>query len=128
VEFFVGLPNHQLVQRLAANYANFLPYSFAPELRTMVSTAFSCKTSEYFAAGRPILVYGPPYGSVPRHFLEHDIPLVSTVRGELEKLIRSIEEFDTPALIERYGRLVSTYHSPAALRERLAVGDATEHK
>jgi hypothetical protein len=123
VELFVGLQNEKLVERLAANYANFLPYSFAPELETMVSTAFSCKTSEYFAAGRPMLVYGPRYASVPRHFLEHDLPLVSTERGQLESLIRETEQFDNPALIAQYNELVTSYHSQAALRKCLRVDD-----
>ncbi|HSI12624.1 MAG TPA: hypothetical protein VK961_11300 [Chthoniobacter sp.] len=119
VEIFAGLPNDKLVERLAANYANFLPYSFAPALEIMVSTAFSCKTSEYFAAGRPILVYGPPYASLPRHFIENDLPLVCTDRGNLERLIRDVERFDSPALIASYSDLVESFHSPTALRRRL---------
>jgi hypothetical protein len=126
VELFVGLPNEKLVERLAANYANFLPYSFAPELETMVSTAFSCKTAEYFAAGRPMLVYGPRYGSVPRHFSEHDLPLVCTGRGQLEALIREVEQFDNAALIAQYNGLVTSYHSPAALRKCLGVDDRAD--
>lgn len=124
VELFVGLPNDKLIQRLSANYANFLPYAFAPELELMVSTAFSCKTSEYFAAGRPMLVYGPRYASVPRYFVEHHLALVSTERGQLEMLIREIDRFDHPELIAKYNDLVTRYHSPAALRERLGVEDS----
>lgn len=119
VEMLGGLPNDKLVEQLAANYANFLPYSFAPELEIMVSTAFSCKTSEYFAAGRPMLVYGPRYASVPRHFLEHHLPLVGTERGQLESLIHEVEQFDHPALIASYNDLVSRHHSPDALQKQL---------
>ena len=120
VDLFYGLPNEQIVARLRQSYANFLPYSFSESLKVMVSTAFSCKTAEYFAAGRPILVYGPAYASVPRHFLEHGLPLVCTERGKLEALISEVERFDNPALAASYSDLVSAYHSPAALRQRLA--------
>jgi hypothetical protein len=126
VEVFSNLPNDQLVARLRANYANFLPYTFSEELKIMVSTAFSCKTSEYFAAGRPILVYGPAYASVPRHFIENDLPVVGTKEGTLEELILEIEKVDTPALIERYREVVERFHSPAALRRRLLEGTASD--
>ena len=122
MEVFQNLPNDRLVERLRQNYANFLPYSFRDSLKAMVSTAFSCKTSEYFAAGRPILVYGPAYASVPRLFLEISLPLVSTTPGGVEKLILEIEQSDTPELIERYRRVVDQFHSPAALRRRLLDG------
>jgi hypothetical protein len=128
VEVFANLPNDQLVARLSANYANFLPYTFDEELKTMVSTAFSCKTSEYFAAGRPILVYGPSYASVPRHFLENHLPLVSTVPGGVETLISEVEQFDQPALIAKYREVIEEYHSPEALRHRLVSPAAEEGK
>lgn len=119
VDVFIGLPNEQIVARLRQNYATFLPYSFSESLKVMVSTAFSCKTAEYFAAGRPIMVYGPAYSSISRHFLDNDLPLVETTKGNLEGLIAGVDAVDNPALIARYREVVQEYHSPEALRKRL---------
>ena len=119
IETFENLPNENLVERLRLNYANFLPYSFSEEMRALVTTSFSCKTSEYFAAGRPILVYGPAYASVPRHFLENHLPLAGTTQGGLEALILQIEKVDTPGLIARYREVIDQFHCPAALRRHL---------
>ncbi|EDY17255.1 hypothetical protein CfE428DRAFT_5273 [Chthoniobacter flavus Ellin428] len=119
VELFVNLPNAQLVERLKLNYANYLPFSFSESLRILVSTSFSCKAAEYFAAGRPILVYGPAYSSTARHFLENNLPLVETTRGRLEGLIASVDAVDTPELIARYREVIQKYHSPEALRHQL---------
>jgi hypothetical protein len=119
VDFYESLPNEEIIARLRLNYANFLPYSFSEELKVMVSTAFSCKTAEYFAAGRPILVYGPAYASVPRHFLENQMPLVGTTQGTLAELIPGVEKVDTPELIARYRAVIEEFHSPTALRRHL---------
>jgi hypothetical protein len=119
LELFVNLPNAQLVERLKLNYANYLPFSFSESLRILVSTSFSCKSAEYFAAGRPILVYGPAYSSTARHFIENDLPLVETTQGGLEKLISAVEKFDNPSLIARYREVVERFHTPEALRKQL---------
>jgi glycosyltransferase involved in cell wall biosynthesis len=42
----------------------FLPFSFAPEERHSVETAFPSKTADYLASGTPILVFGPNYSSL----------------------------------------------------------------
>jgi glycosyltransferase involved in cell wall biosynthesis len=42
----------------------FLPFSFAPEERHTVKTAFPSKTADYLASGTPILVFGPEYSTL----------------------------------------------------------------
>ena len=42
----------------------FLPFSFSPEERHTVETAFPSKTADYLASGTPILVFGPNYSSL----------------------------------------------------------------
>jgi glycosyltransferase involved in cell wall biosynthesis len=42
----------------------FLPFSFAPEERHTVETAFPSKTADYLASGTPILVFGPKYSTL----------------------------------------------------------------
>jgi len=45
----------------------FLPFSFSESARYAVERAFPSKTADYLAAGRPILVFGPPYSSLVRY-------------------------------------------------------------
>ncbi len=85
----------------------------------MVSTAFSCKSAEYLACGRPILVYGPAYASVPRHFRDAGLPLVETAEGRIPALLDALLGLDGPDLIAAYNTLVSDFHAPAAVRQRL---------
>lgn len=114
-----GLDNQSLIEGLRESYACLLPYSFRPELKTMVSTAFSCKIAEYLVCGRPILVFGPKYSSMPRHFLKHDLPLVETSRERIGSLVLATEKFDNPGLVEAYRKLLEDSHSPAAFLGQL---------
>jgi glycosyltransferase involved in cell wall biosynthesis len=45
----------------------FLPFSFEETEKPWVSQSFPSKTADYVAAGRPILVFGPPYSSIVRY-------------------------------------------------------------
>lgn len=119
VEVVEGLDNKGLVEGLAGSYANLLPYSFDPAFRLMVSTAFSCKTSEYLACGRPLLVYGPEYATVPRHFMQAGLPLVETREGEIGQLLSEIGVHDGPRLIGSYNQLLCDFHSPNSILKRL---------
>jgi len=116
MDFVVGLPNAKLLDALSHNWANFLPYSFHENQRLMVSTAFSCKIAEYLTAGRPIMVYGPEYASVPKYFIENNIPLVEINKTALEKLIHEVDKHNQAGLAARYQQLLEQYHSPEALR------------
>jgi glycosyltransferase involved in cell wall biosynthesis len=49
----------------------FLPYSFLEGSRAAVETAFPSKTADYLAAGKPLLVFGPPYSSLVRYASEY---------------------------------------------------------
>lgn len=119
IDVVVGLDNPGLVDGLGRCYANFLPYSHAEEFRLMVTTAFSCKSSEYLACGRPILIYGPDYATVPRHFAEAGLPLVETGKGRISELLDRIDAVDGQGLIESYNQLVRRFHAPAAVRSLL---------
>lgn len=110
------LSNDELQQRLSDAYACFLPYSFAESERLMVSTSFSCKILEYFQCGRPIIVYGPDYASIPRYFRELDLPLCATSRRELREILPQIEHQNTPELIGLYRNAWERFHSPKAIR------------
>ena len=113
---FEKLPDEELQRHLAEAYTCFLPYSFSPEERLMVSTSFSCKILEYFQSRRPILVYGPDYASIPRYFKELGLPLCATSREELRKTLGQIAEHDSKELIEQYQSAWRCHHSPAAIR------------
>jgi len=120
---FLSFPDKELFERrLRESYAFFLPYSFSQDVRVMVSTSFPHKLSDYLPMGRPILVYGPDYASIPRHFRELNLPLCLTRQGELEAGLREIENQDNSNLIDRYEAVVRRCHSPDILRRVLALG------
>jgi len=106
-------------ERLARSWVIFLPYSFEAEHRLMVSTSFPSKLAESLPAGRPLLVYGPAYASLPRYFRENGLPLCVTDPGQLLAVLRTIESQDHDALIRQYQAVLDRYHSPAALQARL---------
>jgi glycosyltransferase involved in cell wall biosynthesis len=54
----------------------FLPMSFDPQRRHMVTTSIPSKISEYLASGVPILAHGPEYSSAVRYCREHNCALV----------------------------------------------------
>lgn len=109
---------------LQQSHAVLLPYSFNESSRIMVSTSFSCKTGEALAAGRPVLVFGPPYASVPRHFLKHGLPIVVTCETLLRRAILDIPSFDNASLIERYRTLTEDQHHPEAVLRRLEASNS----
>ncbi|MGA2747418.1 MAG: glycosyltransferase [Verrucomicrobiota bacterium] len=102
-------------------WAVFLPYGFEEPIRTMVSTSFPGRLAECMTAGRPLLVYGPAYASLPRYFLENGLPLCAQSRSELETSLREIDRHDSPELIEKYQAVLTRYHSKEAIRARLQI-------
>jgi glycosyltransferase involved in cell wall biosynthesis len=68
----------------------FLPYSFLESSRHAVETAFPSKTADYLAAGKPVLVFGPPYSTVVDYALEEGFAEVVT-ECSADALIRAIE-------------------------------------
>jgi hypothetical protein len=115
-------PHEVMSRRMLGSWAVFIPYSFAEEMRVMVSTAFPTKLTDSLPIGRPILVYGPPYASVPRYFAENGLPLSVTRREALVTVLREIHAHDTVALMQRYQTVIEQFHAPERLRRMLAVG------
>jgi len=68
----------------------FLPYSFLESSRWAVETAFPSKTADYLAAGKPVLVFGPPYSTVVHYALEEGFAEVVT-ECSADALTRAIE-------------------------------------
>jgi hypothetical protein len=115
-------PNREELRRLCSEaWATILPYSFEDGIRTMVSTSFSWKLSDSYRAGRPILVYGPEYASIPRYWKDANLPLLATIKESLPATIEAIADQDNPDLIARYRETWERLHSPAAIRARLMV-------
>jgi len=115
----VGLGAADLRRHLREGWAILLPYSFEASERLMVSTSFSTKVTEALTSGRPILVYGPSYSSVPAYFQEENLPLCVTTPDGLGPALREIDATDTPGLIARYHALLQRHHSAAALMQTL---------
>lgn len=119
VHYEIGLSDGDLMSLMSRSYATLLPYTFAAEHRIMVSTSFSCKISEAFQTRRPIVVFGPSYASIPRHFLENDLPLVATSRESFVDVLRQIDTIDEEDLLRLYSEVVEKWHSPRAQRRIL---------
>jgi len=68
----------------------FLPYSFLESSRHAVETGFPSKTADYLAAGKPVLVFGPPYSTVVHYALEEGFAEVVT-ECSADALTRAIE-------------------------------------
>lgn len=68
----------------------FLPYSFLESSRHAVETAFPSKTADYLAAGKPVLVFGPPYSTVVHYALQEGFAEVVT-ECSVDALTRAIE-------------------------------------
>jgi glycosyltransferase involved in cell wall biosynthesis len=67
-----------------------LPYSFLESSRHAVETGFPSKTADYLAAGKPVLVFGPPYSTVVHYALEEGFAEVVT-ECSADALTRAIE-------------------------------------
>jgi hypothetical protein len=116
------LPDTVRLEKLKKAYACFLPYSFKEEERLMVSTSFSCKILEYFQSGRPIMVYGPSYASIPRYFRAENLPLCATTKEELDQVLNQINSYQASDLMPLYQQLWEKYHSPRAIKKYLSLG------
>lgn len=77
-----------LATEIAASLFAFLPYSFDPTLRTMVSTSFPSKAMECLAYGRSLVVHAPPYSNSARLFAEAGLPFVTQTDMALESAVR----------------------------------------
>jgi len=119
VTIYQNLPLAQRMAQMREAYACFLPYSFHIAEKLMVSTSFSCKIIEYYAAGRPILVYGPEYASIPEYFQRGGLPLCATNRSQLHKILPLIEKYDTAELLGMYRDTWAENHSPKAILSQL---------
>jgi glycosyltransferase involved in cell wall biosynthesis len=87
----------------------FLPYSFSESSRYAVESAFPSKTADYLAAGRPILVFGPPYSSLVRYAKEQGFAEV-------------VDNFDEDVLARGLQRLLSdSVHRNQLCKRSLAV-------
>ncbi len=113
-----ALDNRDLIQKLANSDLCFLPYSHScnPVIRIMVKTAFSCKISEYFASGRPILVYGPSDSSTYRYFVENRLSIIASNKQTLRDSLINHTSCNESHMIDEYQETVKRNHSPEALR------------
>lgn len=98
----------------------FLPFSFAPEERHTVKTAFPSKTADYLASGTPILVFGPEYSTLVAYAWREGFgEIVMEPDGEL--LVEAIERIarhpgHREMLSRRALTVFSKYHDIAQQR------------
>lgn len=104
---------------LEQSWAVFLPYSFDESVRIMVSTSFPSRLSECMAAGRPLLVYGPAYATLPKYFLANDLPVCVQSSAGLKTALRTMDQYDSPEVIAKYQAALNHFHSREAIAERM---------
>lgn len=117
--FRQNLPSQDRIRIMSESVACFLPYSFLESERTMVSTSFSCKILEYFESGSPILVYGPAYASIPKYFIQENLPLCTTSRRELRQALLDIDSVSKSDYLEKYQFAWKKNHAPSSFREKV---------
>ncbi len=113
------------VRHVTGAWALVLPYSFAPQDEVFVTTSFSYKFTDAITAGRPIIVYGPPYASLPRYFREENLPLQADSAAALPDSLARIASVDRPETSALYAALIERHHSPQVLRRVLAEAGST---
>lgn len=113
--------NQECTETMGNSWAIFLPYSFDESMRTMVTTSFPSRLAECMTVGRPLLVYGPPYASLPRYFLENDLRLCAQSISELKSNIANLDRIDCSERVEDYQAVVKRYHTKEAIESRLAI-------
>jgi hypothetical protein len=101
------------------SWAIFLPYSFEESVRVMVGTSFPSRLSECMTAGRPLLVYGPAYATLPRYFLANGLAVCVQSRPELKTALRTMEQVDSAGLIVKYQAALMRHHSKEAIQALL---------
>ena len=99
--------------------AIFLPYTFENPHQVMVATSFPSRFAETLPIGRPLLVYGPSYASLPRHFKENNLQICVTEESGLGRALKTIKQFDNPNTIEAYEQNLIRYHSPQSIKNIL---------
>jgi hypothetical protein len=119
--YLSGLPIEECRKRLEDAWLIFMPYTFEKEHSTMVSTSFPSRLAETISRGRPLLVYGPSYASLPRYFREQNASICVTERDLLAEALNSAGDYDNPHTIAVYERLVRENHSPEALAKILGL-------
>jgi hypothetical protein len=105
-----------LANEIAASLFSFLPYSFDPQNKPMVSTSFPSKSMEYLAYARSIVVYGPDYGVATQYFQKASLPFVASSVTELEKTTKAHLTLQ-PDYSARYRQYLAAAHSVASVRK-----------
>ena len=113
------------VHHVRSAWAITLPYSFASQEKVFVTTSFSYKFTDAITGGRPVVVYGPPYASLPRYFREEGLPLQASSPAGFSAVLHEIAAADHPETLARYADLLQRNHSQGAIRHLLATAPST---
>jgi glycosyltransferase involved in cell wall biosynthesis len=105
--------------------AFIVPYSFDQENYTMISTSFPQKIAQIIQLGIPIVVFGPPYGSVVDFFKKKEIDYIIDQNDyrlfksvTLKLLYRNADPTDTFRYLEVYE---SSFSQKACLSQLLKI-------
>jgi len=113
----------QVLDVLRRGSALFLPASFLPDQRQLVSTSLPTKTAEYLWSGVPVLVHGPPDSVVARLATEEGWGLVADSDDEraLATAVKRVLEDDDLriAVTARARRTAADRHDLGRARTRI---------
>lgn len=82
IRFFGWRSQIDSIQILSQCDVLFCPYWFSPVYETEAKLSFPSKLSTYFAAGRPVLFFGPDYAAPGRFIREHRAGVAITTNSE----------------------------------------------
>jgi hypothetical protein len=100
VELRPIVPFTQLISFLREQAdALYVPMSFAAEERANAEISFPSKLTDYTAAGLPLLVCGPSYGSAIRWVKEN--PSAAELVERAEDLVAAVQRLEDPAYRQR---------------------------
>lgn len=114
-DYFHKMPIEECRKRLEKSWLIFMPYTFEKAHSVMVSTSFPSRLAETLRCGRPLLVYGPQYASLPRYFKETGANICVMDKSLLLEALTYAEKYDNPETIKTYEKIARENHSESAL-------------
>ncbi len=99
IRYFGWRTQQESIEMLSQCDVLFCPYWFSSTFENEAKLSFPSKLSTYFAAGRPVLFFGPQYASPGRFIQEHNAGIAVTDNSEtallsaLEELIKDEKKY-----------------------------------
>lgn len=111
--------SEELGGEIAGSVFCYLPYSFDPKFREMVTTSFPSKLLDYLAHAKSILCYAPEDSTSARYFAHHGLETALTIRdGNKLKAVISRLIQKTSDCSDSYRKALLS-HDPRTIRNTI---------